>query len=82
MAEVRMSGTNTGPLNLGLSDRLILNTDADRLPPTGRGMEIVGLVVVEHSDGKATAERHYWPSVGWLAQLGLVSLGEPVEVVR
>ena len=82
MAEVRMKGTNTGPLNLGVSDRLILNTDADRLPPTGRSMEIVGLIVIEHADRKVTAERHHWPVVGWLAQLGLVNLGGSVEVAR
>lgn len=78
VAEVRMKGTNTGPLNLGMADRLILNTDADRLPPTGRSMEIVGLVVIEHADQKVTAERQYWPTVGWLTQLGLVNVDEPV----
>jgi hypothetical protein len=81
-AEVRLTGTNTGPLNLSVVDRLILNTDAEQLPPTGRSLHLVGFVVIEHSDQKITAERHYWPAVGWLTQLGLVSLGEPVAVAR
>jgi hypothetical protein len=81
-AEIRLTGTNTGPLNLSVVDRLILNTDAERLPPTGRPLQLVGFVVIEHADQRVTAERHYWPAVGWLTQLGLVSLGEPVGVAR
>jgi len=80
MAEVRMTGTNTGPLNLGTADRLVLRTDADALPPTGRFMDVVGVVVVEYADELVTAERHYWPAVDQLVQLGLVTLGEPAEV--
>jgi hypothetical protein len=28
------------------------------------------------------AERHHWPEVDILVQLGLVALGDPVEVAR
>ena len=78
IAEVRIRGTNTGPLTLGQTDRLILSTDADRLPPTGRLMDIVGTVVLEVSEAKVTAERHYWPALDGLVQLGLLTLDDPV----
>jgi hypothetical protein len=80
MAEVRMAGTNTGPLHPSTADRLILHTDAEALPPTGRVMDVVGVVVLEHTTGQVTAERHYWPAVAGLVQLGLVTLGEPAEL--
>jgi hypothetical protein len=82
VAEVRMAGTNTGPLNLGTVDRLVLHTDTHQLPPTGRVMDVVGLVLMEHDDGEVVAERHHWPEVDILVQLGLVALGDPVEVAR
>jgi len=75
MAEIRMTGTNTGPLSLGTADRLVLQTEADRLPPTGRVMDVVGVIVLEIAQQKVTAERHYWPAVEPLVQLGLVALG-------
>ena len=75
MAEIRMTGTNTGPLSLGTTDRLVLRTDAERLPPTGRVMDVIGVVVLEIAEQKVTAERHYWPAVEPLVQLGLVRLG-------
>jgi len=75
LAEIRMTGTNTGPLSLGIADRLVLQTDADRLPPTGRVMDVVGVVCLEIAEQKVTAERHYWPAVEPLVQLGLVTLG-------
>ncbi len=80
MAEVRMTGTNAGPLYPSAADRLILRTDVEALPPTGKVMDVVGVVVVEHAGQRVTAERHYWPAVAGLVQLGLVTLGEPAEV--
>ena len=82
LAEVRMTGTNTGPLHPSTADRLVLRTDVDALPPTGRVMDVVGVVVLDVADGKVTAERHYWPAVDQLVQLGLVTLAEPAEVGR
>ncbi len=75
MAEIRLTGTNTGPLTLGTADRVVLQTDADRLPPTGRVMDILGVVVLETAEQQVTAERHYWPAVEPLVQLGLVTPG-------
>ena len=71
--EARLTGTNRGPFHLGAVDRLVLGTDADRLPPTGRTMDIAGTVVFELTDDHVARERHYWPLVDTLVQLGLVS---------
>ena len=70
--EAHLTGTNTGPLHLGDVDRLVLGTEAARLPPTGRAMDITGTVVFELTDDLVTRERHYWPLVDTLVQLGLV----------
>lgn len=72
LAEVTLVGTNGGPLHLGSVDRLLLNTDAERIPPTGRSLRIDGVVVLDIADGLISAERQYWPSVEPLAQLGLL----------
>jgi hypothetical protein len=70
--EARLTGTNTGPVYLGETDRLILGTTAEALPATGRAMDIAGTVVLELDGGQVTAERHYWPAIDMLVQLGLV----------
>jgi hypothetical protein len=70
--ELRLTGTNSGPFHLGDLDRLVLGTDAERLPPTGRSIAITGTVVLEIAGGLVTAERHYWRLLDTLTQLGLV----------
>ena len=70
--EARLTGTNTGPFTLGETDRLVLGTQAETLPATGRAMDITGAVVLEVADGQVTAERQYWPLVDTLVQLGFV----------
>ena len=72
LLEARLTGTNTGPFTLGETDRLVLGTQAETLPATGRAMDITGAVVLEVADGQVTAERHYWPLVDTLVQLGCV----------
>ena len=72
--EARLTGTNTGPLYLSDEERLILGTDVERLAPTGRTIDIAGAVVLEIADQRVTAERHYWPVVEPLVQLGLVEV--------
>jgi ketosteroid isomerase-like protein len=72
LLEARLTGTNTGPFTLGETDRLVLGTQAETLPATGRAMDITGAVVLEVADGQVTAERHYWPLVDTLVQLGFV----------
>ena len=70
--EGRLTGTNSGPLHLGDLDRLILDTDVDLLPPTGRAMDITGTVVFQIAGERVAAERHYWRTADTLVQLGLV----------
>ena len=71
-AEVRMTGTNTAPLHLGEIDRLLLRTDAAELPATYRSIDLRWVVVLELSDGLVATERHHWPYVDTLLQLGLL----------
>jgi hypothetical protein len=70
--EARLTGTNSGPFHLGDLDRLVLGTDAERLPPTGRAIDISGTVVFQTTGDLVAAERHYWKTVDSLTQLGLV----------
>ena len=79
--ELTMTGTNSGVLTLGDDDRIVLRTDAQSLPATHRRMSIDGVVVLEVSDGLVTAERHYWPTVQSLVQLGLVTRRPAAEPV-
>jgi hypothetical protein len=72
LLEARLTGTNIGPFTLGETDRLVLGTQAETLPATGRPIDITGTVVLEVADGQVTAERHYWPLVDSLVQLGLL----------
>ena len=73
IVEASLTGTNTGPFHLGDTDRMVLGTDAEQLPPTGRVMKLEGVVVFELAGGLVRSERHYWPVVDTLVQLGLVS---------
>jgi SnoaL-like domain len=72
LLEARMTGTNTGPFTLSETERLLLGTQAETLPATGRATDITGVVVLEVAGGRVTAERHYWPLVDGLVQLGLI----------
>jgi len=63
LLEARLTGINTGPFTLGEADRLVLGTQAETLPATGRAIDITGAVVLEVAGGRVTAERHYWPLV-------------------
>jgi hypothetical protein len=72
LLEARMTGTNTGPFPLSETDRLVLGTQAETLPATGRATDLTGVVVLEVAGGRVAAERHYWPLVDILVQLGLI----------
>ncbi len=72
IVEIRLTGTNRGPFYLGDMDRLVLNTDAECLPPTGRTVDITGTVVLQTAGDLVTSERHYWRLIDTLTQLGLV----------
>jgi len=75
IVEARLTGTNLGPFHLGDIDRVVLGTDAERFPPTGRAIDITGTVVFQTIGDLVLSERHYWPLVDTLAQLGLVDTG-------
>jgi len=75
--ELRLTGTNSGPFHLGDVDRLVLGTDAERLPPTGRAIDISGIVVLETAGDLVATERHYWKLLDTLRQLGLIE-NEPL----
>ncbi len=79
VVELTMAATNTGVLYLGDDDRIVLRTDAQSLPATGRRMMIGGVVVLEVSGGLVTAERHFWPTVQSLVQLRLVRPRYPAD---
>jgi hypothetical protein len=79
LLEARMTGTNTGPFHLSETERLLLGTQAETLPATGRATDITGVVVLEVAGDRVTAERHYWPLVDSLMQLGLI--GAPGHAV-
>jgi ketosteroid isomerase-like protein len=81
VVELTMDGTNSGVLHLGDEDRIVLRTDAASLPATGGRMSIRGVVVLEVADGLVTAERHHWPTVQSLVQLGLVQPRNPVPAL-
>jgi hypothetical protein len=72
LLEARMTGTNTGPFPPSETERLILGTQAETLPATGRAIDLCGVVVLELAGGRVTAERHYWPLVDGQVQLGLI----------
>jgi SnoaL-like domain len=72
LLEARMTGTNTGPFPLSETDRLVLGTKAETLPATGRATDLTGVVVLEVAGDRVAAERHYWPLVDILVQLGLI----------
>jgi SnoaL-like domain len=81
LLEARMTGTNTGPFPPNETERLLLGTQAETLPATGRATDITGVVVLEVAGGRVTAERHYWPLIDGLVQLGLLgSLPREVPV--
>lgn len=74
MIEMKLTGTNSGEIPLSDGDQRSLGVDVDRLPPTGRLVEVTGVVVLRTADGRVTRETHHWPRF-WLDEgLGLVTV--------
>ena len=46
------------------------------VPPTGRRLEIPGVVIVDFEGGKVARERIYWDQASVLAQAGLLDAGK------
>ena len=59
-------GTHTGPFRL---------PDGKELPPTGKGVEIRGMEVVQVRDGKIVLNALYYDNLASMAQLGLIPEG-------
>ena len=72
ISEVRITGTNTGEIVLSDFGRGATGTTGETFPPTGRSMDITGVIVHEtDDDGLIVAERQYWNMLELLAQLGM-----------
>lgn len=74
IVELRQTGTHRGVLLLDDSARALLATDVDHIPPTGRTVDVHGVVVLATANGTVTAERHHWPRHWLFEHLGLVTL--------
>ena len=70
--ELRQTGSHTGVLLLDDSDRALLATDVDQIPPTGRTVDVHG-VVVSHRPAAPSPERHHWPRHWLFEHLGLLT---------
>jgi hypothetical protein len=74
MIEMNLTGTNSGEIPLSDDDQRFLGVDTDRLPPTGRLVEVTGVVVLRTQSGRVNRETHHWPR-HWLDEsLGLVTV--------
>jgi hypothetical protein len=74
MIEMDLTGTNSGEIPLSETDQKSLGVDVDRLPPTGRVVEVTGVVVLRIAGGRVSGETHHWPRF-WLDEgLGLVTV--------
>jgi steroid delta-isomerase-like uncharacterized protein len=59
--EVTWRGTHRGPLE----------TPAGSIPPTGKGIEVRAVALVEIAGDRARSQRHYFDMATLLAQLGM-----------
>ena len=62
-AEWTMIATHTGPLVM---------PDGTDLPPTGKRIEIKGMELVQHRDGKIAVHHMYWDNMAVAGQLGVL----------
>jgi hypothetical protein len=72
--ELHQFGTNTVAIALGDGDRELLGTDLAFLPPTGRGVDVTGVVILTATRGRVSAERHHWPKHWFYESLGLLTV--------
>jgi len=71
--ELHQTGTHTGILILDDSARATLATELDHIPPTGRSVDVAGVVVLATAGGAITGERHHWPRHWLYENLGLIT---------
>jgi hypothetical protein len=72
VTEIRITGTNTGPTVLGDFGKALLGADVEEVPPTGRSIDLPGVLVHEVRDDLVVAERQYWGLLEFLVQVGVV----------
>ena len=72
VTEVRITGTNTGPTVLGDFGKALLGRDVEAVPPTGRPIDLPGVLVHTIADGHVAAERQYWGLLEFLVQTGVI----------
>ena len=82
MIELNLTGTNSGEIPLSPGDQKSLGVDVDRLPPSGRLIDVTGVVVLRTADGRVTRSTHHWPRF-WLDEgLGLVTVEARPRVLQ
>ena len=74
IVELHQVGTNTVAIPLEDGDRELLGTDLASVPPTGRSVDVTGVVVLTTARGRVTAERHHWPRHWFYECLGLLAV--------
>jgi hypothetical protein len=74
IVELHQIGTNTVAISLGDGERGLLGTDLAILPPTGRGVDVTGVVILTTTRGRISAERHHWPKHWFYESLGLLTV--------
>jgi hypothetical protein len=72
VTEMRITGTNTGPIVLGDFGRAHLGADVEELPPSGRLIDLPAVFAHEVRDDLVVAERQYWGLLEFLVQTGVV----------
>jgi hypothetical protein len=72
VTEIRITGTNTGPTVLGDFGKALLGADVEEVPPTGRSIDLPGVLVHDVRDDLVVAERQYWGLLEFLVQIGVV----------
>jgi ketosteroid isomerase-like protein len=75
--ELTITGTNTGPTELGDFGRALFGADVDCLEPSGRSFELHAVFVHEVRAERISAERQYWGLLEYLVQLGAVGAAQP-----
>ena len=72
VAEVVITGTNTGPIPLTDLDRAVLGTTLEVLPPTGRTIAVPVALAITIVDGLIATECQYVSPLALPLQLGLL----------
>jgi hypothetical protein len=75
--ELTITGTNTGPTELGDFGHALFVADVNRLEPSGHSIELPAIFVHEVRAQRISAERQYWGLLEYLVQIGAVGAAQP-----